>query len=157
MRCQGLAWLVLRKGAPSSFDLLRAAGEREVCRDFWLVFSSDAAAQGFFSMRQGTTKYQGPCGDQRVFLLLPGRDQRCLWGKHHTVVGWCLVWRTALGAWLVSACTCLHRGGPAVSSNISLGRCQQLTPLLQAPRGSCPILGCQMFFLALHLRDLRLP
>lgn len=37
------------------------------------------------------------------------------------------------------------------------GRCQQPTPLLKAPRGSCPILGSEMLFLALRLRDLRLP
>lgn len=32
-----------------------------------------------------------------------------------------------------------------------------MTPLPKAPRGSCPILGSQMFFLSLRLRDLRLP
>lgn len=47
-------------------------------------------------------------------------------------------------------------GGPAVSISISLGGCQQLTPLLKAPHGSCPILGSEMFFLTLRLRDLRL-
>lgn len=44
-----------------------------------------------------------------------------------------------------------------MSISISLEGCQQLTPLLKAPHGSCPILGSEMFFLALRLRDLRLP
>lgn len=44
-----------------------------------------------------------------------------------------------------------------MSISISLGGCQQPTPLLKAPWGSCPIPGSEMFFLALRLRDLRLP
>lgn len=45
-----------------------------------------------------------------------------------------------------------------MSISISLqGVCQKPTPLLKAPRGSCTILGSEMFFLALRLRDLCLP
>lgn len=73
----GLGLVGFKEGSSPLLPSPRAADEPEICRDFWLDFSSDAV-RGIFQYVLRCRRYQGPCRDQRVFLLPPGRDQSCL-------------------------------------------------------------------------------